>query len=82
MERERILLQYFWEFIADPATSGSRKQRLKLAEFDWIKKVKEITPLTKGMSGRELSNMMLGIQVRISVFTFNTFITLLDKFYS
>lgn len=64
LERERILLQYFWEFIADPATSGSRKQRLKLAEFDWIKKVKEITPLTKGMSGRELSNMMLGIQAK------------------
>jgi hypothetical protein len=65
LERERILLQYFFEFIAEPATSGSRRQRLKLADFDWVKKVKAIVPQTKGMSGRELSNMVLGWQVKI-----------------
>jgi len=62
MERERMLLQYFKEFIADPATSGSRKQRLKLADFDWIEKIKNVAMQTKGMSGRELSKLVFGWQ--------------------
>ncbi|KAI1722748.1 ATPase family associated with various cellular activities (AAA) domain-containing protein [Ditylenchus destructor] len=61
-ERERILLQYFKEFIAYPATSGSRKQRLKLADFDWIQKMKEVATQTSGMSGRELSKLVFGWQ--------------------
>lgn len=62
LERERILLQYFREFIAEPATSGSRRQRLKLSDFDWIGKCHEIAEKTEGMSGRELSKLVLGWQ--------------------
>uniref|UniRef100_A0A915ENK7 AAA+ ATPase domain-containing protein n=1 Tax=Ditylenchus dipsaci TaxID=166011 RepID=A0A915ENK7_9BILA len=62
MERERILLQYFNQYIAEPATSGAKKQRLKLADFDWIQKMKEIAARTKGMSGRELSKLVVGWQ--------------------
>ncbi|KAE9551829.1 hypothetical protein FO519_004961 [Halicephalobus sp. NKZ332] len=62
VERERILLQYFKEYIADPATSGNKKQRLKLADFDWIEKIKDIAKKTEGMSGRELSKLVFGWQ--------------------
>ncbi|KAL7077271.1 hypothetical protein ACQ4LE_003289 [Meloidogyne hapla] len=62
VERERLLLQYFKEYIADPATSGSRRQRLKLGNFEWIPKMKEIAERTKGMSGRELSKLVFGWQ--------------------
>ncbi|CAK5011099.1 unnamed protein product [Meloidogyne enterolobii] len=62
VERERLLLQYFKEYIADPATSGSRRQRLKLGNFEWIPKMKEIAEKTKGMSGRELSKLVFGWQ--------------------
>lgn len=61
-ERERMLIQYFDEYIAKPATSGSRKQRLKLADFDWIEKIKQISKTTDGMSGRELSKLVFGWQ--------------------
>ncbi|CAD5212185.1 unnamed protein product [Bursaphelenchus okinawaensis] len=61
-ERERILLEYFNEFISKPATEGSRKQRLKIAQFDWVKKMEEISHSTEGMSGRELSKLVLGWQ--------------------
>ncbi|KHN80083.1 ATPase family AAA domain-containing protein 3-B [Toxocara canis] len=64
MERERILLQYFYQFIAEPATSGSRKQRLKMANFNWSEKCHEIALKTEGMSGRELSKLVLGWQIR------------------
>ncbi len=63
MERERILLQYFREFIVEPATSRSRRQRLKLVDFDWINKLKTIAKQTEGMSGRELSKLVFGWQV-------------------
>ncbi|CAI4224171.1 unnamed protein product [Auanema sp. JU1783] len=61
-ERERILLQYFDEHIAKPATSGSRGQRLKLADFDWIKKCESVSNITDGFSGRELSKLVIGWQ--------------------
>uniref|UniRef100_A0A7E4ZTZ7 AAA domain-containing protein n=1 Tax=Panagrellus redivivus TaxID=6233 RepID=A0A7E4ZTZ7_PANRE len=61
-ERERILLQYFDQYIATPATSGSRKQRLKLADFDWVAKVGDVAKITHGMSGRELSKLVFGWQ--------------------
>ncbi|KAK0395748.1 hypothetical protein QR680_001411 [Steinernema hermaphroditum] len=61
-ERTRILLQYFKQYIADAATSGSRKERLKLADFDWIGKVEQIAKETEGMSGRELSKLVIGWQ--------------------
>ncbi|TMS35462.1 hypothetical protein L596_002860 [Steinernema carpocapsae] len=61
-ERTRILLQYFREYIAAPATSGARKERLKLADFDWIAKVESVAKETEGMSGRELSKLVIGWQ--------------------
>lgn len=67
MERERILLQYFYQFIAEPATSGSRKQRLKMANFNWTEKCHQIAQKTEGMSGRELSKLVLGWQVNICI---------------
>ncbi|KAL3075592.1 hypothetical protein niasHT_034959 [Heterodera trifolii] len=62
LERERLLLQYFKQYIADPATSGARTQRLKLGDFDWLSKMKQIASLTAGMSGRELSKLVFGWQ--------------------
>lgn len=61
-ERERILLQYFEEHIAKPATSGARGQRLKLANFDWVDKCAKVADMTEGMSGRELSKLVIGWQ--------------------
>lgn len=61
-ERERILLQYFNEFISKPATEGSRKQRLKIGKFDWLPKITQLADKTEGMSGRELSKLVLGWQ--------------------
>ncbi|PIO74324.1 ATPase, AAA family [Teladorsagia circumcincta] len=61
-ERERILLQYFEEHIAKPATSGSRGQRLKLSNFDWVEKCAQVADITEGMSGRELSKLVIGWQ--------------------
>uniref|UniRef100_A0A0R3QYZ1 AAA domain-containing protein n=1 Tax=Brugia timori TaxID=42155 RepID=A0A0R3QYZ1_9BILA len=63
MERERIILQYFNKYIATPATSGSKKARLKLADFDWVKKCTDIAQKTDGMSGRQLSKLVIGWQV-------------------
>lgn len=62
-ERERVILQYFDKYIATPATSGSKRARLKLADFDWIKKCSEIAQKTDGMSGRQLSKLVIGWQV-------------------
>ncbi|VDM21871.1 unnamed protein product [Wuchereria bancrofti] len=62
MERERIILQYFDKYIATPATSGSKKARLKLADFDWVKKCTDIAQKTDGMSGRQLSKLVIGWQ--------------------
>uniref|UniRef100_A0AC35TP29 AAA domain-containing protein n=1 Tax=Rhabditophanes sp. KR3021 TaxID=114890 RepID=A0AC35TP29_9BILA len=62
VERERILLQYFQQYIATPASGTSRSSRLKLADFDWIEKCKEVSTKTQGMSGRELSKLVFGWQ--------------------
>lgn len=57
------MLQYFKEYIIDPASSGARSQRLKVStEFDWIEKMKQLSQTTKGMSGRELSKLVFGWQ--------------------
>lgn len=62
-ERERILLQYFRKYIAEPATSGARWQRLKLSDFDWVAKCQEVAKKTEGLSGRELSKLVISWQV-------------------
>jgi ATPase family AAA domain-containing protein 3A/B len=57
------LLQYFKEYIADLASSGSRRQRLKVStEFDWIQKMQQLAKKTEGLSGRELSKLVFGWQ--------------------
>ncbi|VDN02064.1 unnamed protein product [Thelazia callipaeda] len=61
-ERERIILQYFDEYIARPAISSSKKARLKLADFDWIKKCADVALKTDGMSGRQLSKLVISWQ--------------------
>ncbi|KAL3994766.1 ATPase family AAA domain-containing protein 3 [Acanthocheilonema viteae] len=61
-ERERIILQYFDKYIAAPATSGFKKARLKLADFDWVKKCTDIAQKTDGMSGRQLSKLVISWQ--------------------
>uniref|UniRef100_A0A914XRN9 AAA+ ATPase domain-containing protein n=1 Tax=Plectus sambesii TaxID=2011161 RepID=A0A914XRN9_9BILA len=61
-ERERILLQYFRKYIAEPATSGARWQRLKLADFDWVGKCSDVAKQTEGLSGRELSKLVISWQ--------------------
>lgn len=43
--------------------SGSKKARLKLADFDWVKKCTDIAQKTDGMSGRQLSKLVIGWQV-------------------
>uniref|UniRef100_A0A0N4Z6M7 AAA domain-containing protein n=1 Tax=Parastrongyloides trichosuri TaxID=131310 RepID=A0A0N4Z6M7_PARTI len=61
-ERERILIQYFKQYIVDLATSKSRTSRLKIDDFDWIELIKDISIKTEGMSGRELSKLVFGWQ--------------------
>ncbi|XP_065277321.1 ATPase family AAA domain-containing protein 3A [Emys orbicularis] len=59
-ERERLVRMYFDKHVLKPATE--RKQRLKLAEFDYGAKCSEIAKLTEGMSGREISQLAVAWQ--------------------
>ncbi|XP_064423811.1 ATPase family AAA domain containing 3 [Latimeria chalumnae] len=54
-ERERLVRLYFDKYVLRPATE--RKQRLKLAQFNYGTKCSEIAKLTEGMSGREISKL-------------------------
>jgi ATPase family AAA domain-containing protein 3A/B len=56
-------LLYFQKYIAEPATSAARWQRLKLAEFDWTSKCELVADKTEGLSGRELSKLVISWQV-------------------
>ncbi len=61
-ERERMVRQYFDEFVLKPATEG--KHRLKVAEFDYGAKCSEIATIGEGLSGREISKLGVAWQVR------------------
>ncbi|VDM62803.1 unnamed protein product [Angiostrongylus costaricensis] len=61
-ERERILLQYFEEHIAKPATSGGCYFFLQFINYDYIEECAKVADLTEGMSGRELSKLVIGWQ--------------------
>uniref|UniRef100_A0A0N5CDD2 AAA domain-containing protein n=1 Tax=Strongyloides papillosus TaxID=174720 RepID=A0A0N5CDD2_STREA len=61
-ERERILLQYFQQYIVNSVTSKNRNSRLKIGDFDWVELLKDISLKTEGMSGRELSKLVFGWQ--------------------
>ncbi|NP_001089330.1 ATPase family AAA domain-containing protein 3-A [Xenopus laevis] len=54
-ERERLVRLYFDKYVLQPASEG--KQRLKVAQFDYGKKCSELSKLTEGMSGREISKL-------------------------
>ncbi|XP_014783149.1 ATPase family AAA domain-containing protein 3-B [Octopus bimaculoides] len=54
-ERERMVRQYFDEFVLKPATEG--KRRLKVAQFDYGVKCSEIAARTEGLSGREIAKL-------------------------
>ncbi|GAB1600476.1 ATPase family AAA domain-containing protein 3-like [Argonauta hians] len=54
-ERERMVRQYFDEFVLKPATEG--KRRLKVAQFDYGAKCSEIAKRIEGLSGREISKL-------------------------
>uniref|UniRef100_A0A673CAI3 ATPase family AAA domain-containing protein 3-A-like n=1 Tax=Sphaeramia orbicularis TaxID=375764 RepID=A0A673CAI3_9TELE len=54
-ERDRLVRLYFDKYVLEPATGG--RQRMKLAQFDYIAKCSEIAKRTEGMSGREISKL-------------------------
>lgn len=54
-ERERMVRQYFDEFVLKPATEG--KRRLKVAQFDYSFKCSEIAKNSDGLSGREIAKL-------------------------
>lgn len=56
-ERERLIRLYFDKHILQPAIEG--KGRLKVAQFDYSSLCSKMADLTKGMSGRELSQLGL-----------------------
>lgn len=54
-ERERLIRLYFDKYILQPAIEG--KGRLKVAQFNYSSLCNKMSDLTKGMSGRELSQL-------------------------
>ncbi|KRZ33212.1 ATPase family AAA domain-containing protein 3 [Trichinella pseudospiralis] len=63
---QRLLLLYFERYIAQPAV-GRRAWpfavgRLKLADFDWVEKCNAVATKVVGMSGREISKMVVAWQ--------------------
>ncbi|XP_042207021.1 ATPase family AAA domain-containing protein 3-like [Homarus americanus] len=60
-ERERLVRLYFEKYILLPASEG--KRRLKVAEFDYSKACTTVAQITKGMSGREITNLALDWQM-------------------
>lgn len=42
----------------------SRRNRLKLSEFDWVQKCNDIAAKTEGLSGREIAK--LGVRWQVS----------------
>lgn len=56
-----MLNYYFEQFVAIPASSG-RFHRLKLDSFDWVPKLNEVAKRTQGLSGREISKLVVSWQ--------------------
>ncbi|KAM7443168.1 ATPase AAA domain-containing protein 3-B [Porites harrisoni] len=61
-ERVRLVRQYFEEHVLKPATTGSRAGRLKIANFDFNVKCRQIAEVTEGLSGREISKIAIAWQ--------------------
>ncbi|XP_025081968.1 ATPase family AAA domain-containing protein 3-like [Pomacea canaliculata] len=62
-ERERMVRQYFEAYVLKPALEKS----LKVEQFDYGAKCKQIAAVTEGFSGREISKMALAWQVQASI---------------
>ncbi|XP_076472724.1 ATPase family AAA domain-containing protein 3-like [Babylonia areolata] len=61
-ERERMVRQYFQTYVLQPATQG--KGRLKVGQFDYGAKCREIAAIGTGLSGREIAKMGVAWQAR------------------
>ncbi|VDO72746.1 unnamed protein product [Schistosoma margrebowiei] len=70
-ERERLVRHYFDRFLLQPSLTKSH--RIRLAEnIDYAVKCAEIAKRTTGLSGREISKIAVGWQVRNSHFYIST----------
>lgn len=56
-EREQLVRRYFEEYILNAATRGWRSQRIKVADFDFNEKCRQIAEQTEGLSGREIAKL-------------------------
>jgi len=61
-ERERLVRRYFEQYILNAATTGWRSTRIKVSDFDFNKKCKEIALQTEGLSGREIAKLGIAWQ--------------------
>ncbi|XP_064610548.1 ATPase family AAA domain-containing protein 3-B-like [Liolophura sinensis] len=59
-ERERMVRLYFDKYVLKPATEG--KRRLKIAQFDYGAKCREIAARLEGLSGREIAKLAVAWQ--------------------
>eukprot|EP00794_Sanderia_malayensis_P015334 gene15334-16911_t len=61
-ERERLVRRYFEQYILNAATKGWRSTRIKVADFDFNIKCKQIAADTAGLSGREIAKLGIAWQ--------------------
>ncbi|XP_066915630.1 ATPase family AAA domain-containing protein 3-like [Clytia hemisphaerica] len=61
-EREQLVRRYFEEYILNAATRGWRSQRIKVEDFDFTAKCREIAERTEGLSGREIAKLGIAWQ--------------------
>eukprot|EP00112_Aurelia_sp_Birch-Aquarium-sp1_P013314 Seg282.9 transcript_id=Seg282.9/GoldUCD/mRNA.D3Y31 product="ATPase family AAA domain-containing protein 3-A" protein_id=Seg282.9/GoldUCD/D3Y31 len=61
-ERERLVRRYFEQYILNAATRGWRSTRIKVADFDFNDKCKQIAKDTEGLSGREIAKLGIAWQ--------------------
>ncbi|XP_065324030.1 ATPase family AAA domain-containing protein 3-like isoform X3 [Gordionus sp. m RMFG-2023] len=64
LERERMVLAYFDKYIIQTCLNNKRR-KLKLADFDHVKKCGEIAVRTQGLSGREISKFIVSLQASL-----------------
>lgn len=66
-ERERLVRLYFDSYVLEPSVSKAHRISL-VANFDYTSKCKEIAERIEGLSGREISKIAVGWQVKILIF--------------
>ncbi|XP_065656130.1 ATPase family AAA domain-containing protein 3 isoform X2 [Hydra vulgaris] len=65
-EREMLVRKYFEDYILNAATRGWRSNRIKVADFDFSAKCRQIAADTEGLSGREIAK--LGVSWQASTY--------------